>query len=74
MGREKTDTTEKNTPGGCGWKRATAADRRVVALKAVLAESKSAHAQPVDISAQSEADTIKAPADFESTKICLAKV
>lgn len=46
----------------------------MVALEAVLAETKAAHARLVDISARAKADVTEARADLGKTNICLGKV
>lgn len=74
MDRMKTDATAKTAPKGCGKKRATAADRRVIALEAELADAKAAHVRRVDVFERSDADATNAQADPDSCKVRLVEV
>lgn len=73
-GDRETDNTAKTTLKGCGMERTIPAYKLVVALVSDLAEVKGAHARLVDISAQSEADVIKAQADLESCNVRFTEV
>lgn len=72
--REKTDATLESTPRGRGGKQATAAEKRLNALKVELANAGAAHVQLVDLFARSECNAVKVWADLESCKARLGKV
>lgn len=72
--REKTDAASKTTLKARGMKRATAAVKQVVALKAGRKEARTAHASLVGFVARSEADVKEKGAVLQDTKIRMGKV
>lgn len=70
----KTDTTAHTPPEGRRRKRATVADKQVIALEAELAEARDAQLRLFDASARSKADATKARADPRNCNTCPSRV
>lgn len=71
---KKTDATAKTNPKSRGRKRAIATDKRMIAPEVELADTKSAHAQLIDVSIRSEAAVLKTRADLKRCKVHFCKV
>lgn len=71
---EKVDAATKGAANGCGRKRATVADRQVVALEVVLAQEKALHLRLVDVAARSEVIAKDGKEKLQGSKAVLRNV